>query len=241
MQGTPDDAALTEKGLPAQGKGRVLLLACGALAHEILALKAANGWHHLDLHCLPAKLHLWPERIPDAVEEAVRAHRPRYAQIFVVYADCGTGGLLQKRCADLGVEMVAGPHCYAFFEGVDAFAEHAETEITAFYLTDFLVRQFDAFIWKPMGFDRHPELIRMMFGNYEKLVYQAQTDDAALDALARKHAARLGLAYERRLTGYGDLAGFVARAAGSTDTQAGADEDAREPIPATVVSPPKAT
>ncbi|MCC5989753.1 MAG: DUF1638 domain-containing protein [Pararhodobacter sp.] len=231
MPRAPDDNALTEKGLQAQGAGRVLLLACGALAHEILALKAANGWHHLDLHCLPAKLHLWPKRIPDAVEDAVRAHRDRYEQIFVVYADCGTGGLLQARCADLGVEMVEGPHCYAFFEGVDTFAAHAETEITAFYLTDFLVRQFDAFVWKPMGFDRHPELIAMMFGNYEKLVYQAQTDDAALDALARQHAARLGLAYERRLTGYGDLAGFLARAAGSTEREKGATPQTPAPQP----------
>ena len=215
MQDTqlPDDATLTESGLSAGGTGRVLLLACGALAHEILALRAANGWTHLDLHCLPANLHLWPARIPDAVEEAVTRFRPRYGRIFVVYADCGTGGLLQARCEALGVEMVEGPHCYSFFEGNEAFARHAETEITAFYLTDFLVRQFDAFVWRPMGFDRHPELIKMMFGNYEKLIYQAQTDDPALDRAAREAAERLGLDYERRFTGYGDLAPAMARAA----------------------------
>jgi len=200
-----DDTALTQAGLAPEGRGSILLLACGALAREILALKAANGWEHMDLMCLPANLHLWPDRIPDAVEKAVRAYRDRYAEIFVVYADCGTGGLLQARCADLGVEMVAGPHCYAFFEGVEAFAAKAEDEITAFYLTDFLVRQFEAFVWKPMGFDRHPELIPMMFGNYTKLIYQAQTEDPALDAKARDCAARLGLDYERRFTGYGDL------------------------------------
>ncbi len=205
-----DDKVLTETGLDARAGGRVLLLACGALAREILALKAANGWDHMDLHCLPANLHLWPERIPDAVEAAVARFRDRYARIFVVYADCGTGGLLQARCAALGVEMVAGPHCYAFFEGVERFDAHADTEITAFYLTDFLVRQFDAFVWKAMGFDRHPELIPMMFGNYEKLVYLAQTDDPDLDRRAQDCAARLGLAYERRLTGYGDLAGALA-------------------------------
>ena len=213
MPHLPDDATLTDSGMTAQGKGRVLLLACGALAREILALRTANGWTHLDLHCLPANLHLWPDRIPDAVEEAVERFRPRYERIFVVYADCGTGGLLQARCAKLGVEMVEGPHCYSFFEGNEAFAAIAETEITAFYLTDFLVRQFDAFVWKPMGFDRHPELIPMMFGNYEKLVYQAQTHDPALDASARKAAERLGLAYERRFTGYGDLAPALKRAA----------------------------
>jgi len=213
MNQLPADATLTETGLSAAGTGRVLLLACGALAHEILALRAANGWTHLDLHCLPANLHLWPDRIPDAVEVAVERFRPRYKRIFVVYADCGTGGLLQARCEKLGVEMVEGPHCYSFFEGNAAFAAHAETEITAFYLTDFLVRQFDAFVWKPMGFDRHPELIAMMFGNYEKLIYQAQTNDPALDARAKQAAERLGLAYERRFTGYGDLEPAIARAA----------------------------
>ena len=201
----PDDTRLASDGLVARGGGKVLALACGALAHEIMALKAANGWNHLDLHCLPANLHLWPDRIPDAVAAAVERFRPTYDSIFVVYADCGTGGLLQARCAELGVEMIEGPHCYAFFAGTADFVARAEHEITAFYLTDFLVKQFDAFVWKPMGFDRHPELIPMMFGNYEKLVYLAQVDDPALDARARACAERLSLAYERRVTGYGDL------------------------------------
>ncbi|MCB1405086.1 MAG: DUF1638 domain-containing protein [Rhodobacteraceae bacterium] len=208
----PDDAQLTTQGLEARGKGRVLALACGALAHEILALKALNGWAHLDLHCLPANLHLWPDRIPDAVEKAVARFRADYDRIFVVYADCGTGGLLQTRCAALGVEMIEGPHCYAFFSGTDAFLAGAEDEITAFYLTDFLVRQFEAFVWKPMGFDRHPDLIGMMFGNYERLIYLAQTENPELDARARQWADRLSLTYERRFTGYGDLTTALAQA-----------------------------
>ena len=207
----PDDNSLTEQGLAPRGAGSVLLLACGALAHEILALKAANGWSHMDLHCLPANLHLWPDRIPAAVEQAVLAHRGRYAQVFVVYADCGTGGLLQATCDRLGVEMVKGPHCYAFFDGVDRFVTRAETEISAFYLTDFLVRQFDAFVWRPMGLDRHPQLLPMIFGNYTDLVYLAQTDDPALDKRAAECAARLGLRYERRFTGYGELATTLAQ------------------------------
>lgn len=210
---TPSDEVLTEAGLAEARQGRVLLIACGALAREILDLRQANGWTHLDLQCLPANLHLWPDRIVTAVEEAVRSRRDDYDQVFVVYADCGTGGLLQAKCRELGVEMVEGPHCYSFFEGNAAFAAHADSEITAFYLTDFLVRQFDAFVWRPMGLDRHPELRDMMFGNYEKLVYQAQTDDPALDAKARACADRLGLAYERRFTGYGDLAPVLARVA----------------------------
>jgi hypothetical protein len=208
----PDDSRLADFGLaaPADARGRVLVIACGALAREILALKALNRWEHLDLQCLPAKLHLWPDRIPDAVEGAVEAARDRYGAIFVAYADCGTGGLLAARCAALGVEMIAGPHCYSFFDGNDAFAARGDSEMTAFFLTDFLVRQFDAFVWRPMGLDRHPELRDMIFGNYERLIYLAQTDDPALDAEAARSAARLGLAYERRVTGYGDLAGALA-------------------------------
>lgn len=201
-----DDLSLSETGLQPANSGRILLIACGALAHEILALKTANGWTHMDLQCLPAKLHLWPEKIIPAVEAAVADALGTYESVFVVYADCGTGGLLQSACDRLGVKMVEGPHCYAFFEGNAAFAARAETEFTAFYLTDFLVRQFDAFVWKPMGLDRHPELRDMYFGNYTKLVYQAQTEDPSLDAKAEDCARRLGLAYERRFTGYGDLA-----------------------------------
>lgn len=207
----PSDAVLTETGLRPAREGRILLIACGALAREILDLKAANGWTHLDLTCLPANLHLWPDRITAAVAATVEKHRADYEGIFVVYADCGTGGQLFEKCNELGVEMIEGPHCYSFFEGNAAFAGHAEEEIGAFYLTDFLVRQFEAFVWKPMGFDRHPELIQMMFGNYDRLVYQAQTDDPALDAKARECAERLGLAYVRRFTGYGDLKTALAR------------------------------
>lgn len=205
----PDDRTLTEAGLAPGGKGAVLVIACGALAREIVALRAANGWTHLDLQCLPAILHNRPERIPDAVEAAVRAARGRYGRIFVAYADCGTGGLLAARCAALGVEMIAGPHCYAFFDGVETFAARGDAEMRAFFLTDFLVRQFDAFVWRPLGLDRHPELRDMLFGHYRRLVYLAQTEDAALDAQAARCADRLGLAYERRFTGYGDLAAVL--------------------------------
>lgn len=199
----PSDTTLTEDGFAEPGKGRILLIACGALAREILALKRANGWDHMVLQCLPAKYHLYPEKIVTAVEETVAENRVTYDSIFVVYADCGTGGLLEAKCTELGVEMVEGPHCYSFFEGNETFA--ARDEISAFYLTDFLVKQFDAFVWKPMGLDRHPELRDMIFGNYTTLVYQAQVENAALKAKAKDCADRLGLDFEYRFTGYGDL------------------------------------
>ncbi|MEM7440892.1 MAG: DUF1638 domain-containing protein [Pseudomonadota bacterium] len=195
-----------------EGAGRVLVLACGALAREILAVVNLNGWDHLDLTCLPAKWHNTPDKIVGGVEEAVAKHRADYDRIFVAYADCGTGGQLADKCRELGVEMIRGPHCYSFFEGNDRFSELSEDEFTSFYLTDFLVRQFDAFFWKPMGLDRYPQLRDMYFGNYEKLVYQAQTDDPVLTAKARECAERMELAFERRFTGYGDLTAALASA-----------------------------
>ncbi len=200
---TLNDEKLTHEGLTATGQGRVLILACGALAREILALTKQLG--HIDLHCLPAILHNHPDRICPAVEAAV-AKAEGYDRIFLAYADCGTGGKLQALADRLGVEMLPGPHCYAFFEGTEAFAARAEEEFTAFYLTDFLARQFDAFVWEPLGLDHHPELRDQYFGHYEKLVYQAQTEDEALTEKARDCADRLGLVFERRFTGYGDLA-----------------------------------
>ncbi|SLN27329.1 hypothetical protein ROJ8625_01120 [Roseivivax jejudonensis] len=200
----PDDISLTVSGRAPERSGRLLLIACGALAREILALRHANGWHHLDLACLPAILHNTPDAIPDAVEAAVHRHRDAYERIFVVYADCGTGGRLAARCDALGVEMVPGPHCYAFFDGLSAF--DTRDEMTAFYLTDFLARQFEAFVIEPLGLDRHPELRDMYFGHYDRVIYLAQTADATLTERARACADRLGLRFERRFTGYGDLA-----------------------------------
>jgi hypothetical protein len=201
------DDDLTEHGLTVDtdAKASVLIIACGALAREILALIKLNKWTHMALTCLPANYHLYPDKITDAVEAAVLKHRPNYTQIFIAYADCGTGGLLLDKCKELGVEMIKGPHCYSFFEGNDVFAKTTEDEITAFYLTDFLVNQFDAFVWKPMGLDRHPELLEMYFGNYTKLVYQAQINDPKLDAKALEVSEKMGLPLERRFTGYGDL------------------------------------
>lgn len=211
-QDLPDDGALTRHGADLRdGAGRLLLIGCGALAHEVLALKRLNGWDHVDLVCLPAILHNSPDRITPAVSEAVTRHGGAYDRVLVLYADCGTGGQLQAECARLGVEMLPGAHCYAFFDGVAAF--EARGEVTAFYLTDFLARQFDAFVWHPLGLDRHPELLPLYFGHYTCLVYLAQTDDPVLTERARGAADRLGLEFHRRFTGYGDLAHALERSA----------------------------
>ncbi len=207
----PGDDTLTEAGLPASGRGRVLVIGCGALAREILAVLEANRLDHVDLTCLPAILHNRPGRIAGAVRAAVERHRARYESIHLAYADCGTGGALAALCRELGIDMISGPHCYSFLEGNAAFAARAEDEFDAFYLTDFLARQFDAFVWRPLGLDRHPELRDSYFGNYRRLIHLAQSDDPALDARARDCATRLGLEYERRRTGYGDLESALTR------------------------------
>ena len=193
-----------------RGAGTTLVIACGALAREIVALIEANRWQHLDVECLPAIWHNTPEKIPAGVREKIRAARGRYARILVAYGDCGTGGLLDAVLAEEGVERIEGPHCYAFFAGNAAFAARAEDEdLTALYLTDYLARHFDTLIWQGFGLDRRPDMRDFLFANYTKVVYLAQTRDADLEDRARAAAAKLQLAFEARYTGYGELEGFM--------------------------------
>lgn len=188
------------------GEQKVLVIACGMIAREVIAVKERLGLAHLDLTCLPAELHYYPDRIPPAMDAAiVKARSEGYRHIFVGYADCGTGGLLDMICEKHGVSRIAGPHCFAFYQGLDAFARIEDEDMASFYMTDFLCRQFEAFFIKPLGLDRHPELAQDYFGNYQRLVYLAQTDDPELEKVAIDASRMLGLSYEKRLTGYGDL------------------------------------
>jgi hypothetical protein len=189
-----------------QGPMRVAVLACGAIAREVLALRDLGGWSHVDVRCLPAKLHATPHLIPAAVEAKLVELKGRYAEVFVAYADCGTAGALDTVLERHGVERLPGAHCYGFFAGNDAWQALHDAEPGTFYLTDFLARHFDALVWRGLGLDRHPQLLPDYFGNYRRLVYLAQTDDDALTVRARAAADRLGLAFERVRTGYGDLA-----------------------------------
>lgn len=186
------------------GQG-MLIIACGALAHEITALRRANRWDELNVRCLPAELHNRPERIPDAVRGLIQASREQYQAIFVAYADCGTGGLLDKVLREEGVERIPGAHCYEFFATAPVFAALAEAEPGTFYLTDFLLRHFERLVLKGLGLDRHPELHSTYFGNYRKLVYLAQAPGPEAREQARAIAARMGLDFEYRDTGYGTL------------------------------------
>ncbi len=180
---------------------RVLVIACGALAHDLVRVRDANDWHHLEFQCLPAELHNRPQKIPAAVREKIRAARDEFREIFVGYSDCGTGGELDRVLEEEGVERLPGAHCYEMFAGSRAFNALHEAEIGTFYLTDFLARHFERLIVRGLGLDRHPDLLPMVFGNYRKLVYLAQRDDAELDARAREAAEFLGLEYEKLQTG----------------------------------------
>ena len=205
--------ASTAKGDVAASAGAKgpLVIGCGALAVELVELTRRAGLPALDLTCLPASLHNRPERIPGAVQARIRrARADGYDRIFVAYADCGTGGMLDRVLEAEGVARLEGAHCYEVYAGRAAFAALAEAEPGTFYLTDFLVRNFDRLVVRGLGLDRHPELLPIYFGNYRRLVYLAQADDATLTARAEAAARRLGLGFERRRTGLGELATSVA-------------------------------
>jgi len=189
-----------------------LVIACGALSREYLALVERNNWSNLDITCLPASWHNRPEKIPEGVRRKIRAARGRYDRVVVLYGDCGTGGVLDQVLAEEGVERIPGPHCYAFYRGLDRFLAEHDAEPCCFYLTDYLARHFETLVIKGLGLDRHPDLLPLYFGNYEKLVYLAQSADPELERKAKAAALRLGLAYEQRCTGYGGLAEFLRRA-----------------------------
>jgi hypothetical protein len=195
---------------------RVLVIGCGALARELVAVIDQAGLANVDLTCLPATLHNRPGGIPALVRAKIQEARPRYERIFIAYADCGTGGLLDRMLADEDVERLPGAHCYEFYAGTPAFTAMTDDDPATFFLTDFLARNFDRLVIRGLGLDRHPELLATYFGNYHRLIYLAQTDDPALVVAARRAARRLGLAFELRPTGYGDLATSLRAAAAPT-------------------------
>jgi len=192
---------------------RVVVIGCGALARELLVLtKDLPG---VKVHCVDARLHMRPSLIADSVAKRIVKTRDEFGpdvKIFVAYADCGTGGALDEVIERQGVERIAGAHCYEFYAGSATYAAMQDEERGTFYLTDFLARQFETIVMAGLGLDRHPELMTDYFGSYRRLVYLAQTDDPELTAKAEAAAATLGLAFERRMTGYGDLAPTIQNA-----------------------------
>lgn len=189
---------------------KVLILACGALAREIRDVARLHQLNNVTLECLPASLHNRPERIGEALRKRLNRHNGKYQRVLLGYADCGTKGELLDICreyqnAGVEMEMMPGAHCYQFFAGQERFDAMHHNDPTAFYLTDYLVKHFERIIMGGLGITDHPELRDLYFGDYTKLIYLAQTDDPVLDEKARAAADRLGLAFERVDTGYGDL------------------------------------
>jgi hypothetical protein len=180
---------------------KILVIACGALAHELAKIVRLNRWSAIRLRCLSPELHNRPEEIPPAVRRQIEESRGRFAQIFVAYGDCGTGGKLDEVLREYDVERLPGAHCYEFYRGSELFRELADEEPGSFYLTDFLARHFDRLVRKGLGLDQRPELRDLYFGNYRRLVFLAQNRDPALESLARQHAEFLQLDFCYRYTG----------------------------------------
>ncbi len=192
----------SSEGLPVK---RVLVIACGALAHELVRVRNLNHWDHIDFQCLPAELHNHPHRIPQAVQKKIQDNRADYENMFVAYSDCGTGGLLDKVLRQENVERLPGAHCYEMFAGKEKFRHLHESEPGTFYLTDFLAIHFDRLVIRGLSLDKYPELKGQFFGNYKKLVYLCQKEDVEVEKKAVGAAEYLGVSYEKVVTGDGLL------------------------------------
>ena len=184
---------------------KILVIACGALAKEITALIRINNWTHLQLRYLPAKLHNDPHNIPQNIRKYLINAQNKFSQIFIGYADCGTGGKIDNLLEEFGVQRLPGAHCYEFFSSNQTFSKMLEEEPGSFFLTDFLVKSFENLIWQGLKINRHPELLNIYFRHYKRLVYLAQTESQALQTQAKEIAQRLELNYFYRFTGYGAL------------------------------------
>ena len=185
---------------------KILILACGALSKEISALIRLNNWTHLKTRYLPAILHNSPDKITEQLRNNLQSAQAKFSRIFIGYADCGTGGEIDSMLDEFGVQRLPGAHCYEFYSGNQSFAEMMDEEPGSFFLTDFLVEAFEKLVWQGMKIDRYPELLDVYFKHYKKLVYLGQTENTELQTQAVKIARRLGLKYEYRFTGYGELA-----------------------------------
>ncbi|MDA8786147.1 DUF1638 domain-containing protein [Porticoccaceae bacterium] len=192
-------------GASKQAPARLLVIACGALAHEIVWLQKLNGWQQMDVQCLDAELHNRPKLIPQKLRAAIETNRHQYEHIFIGYADCGTGGEIDRIIEQEGLERLPGAHCYSFFAGEQRFNQLAEQELGSFYLTDFLVEHFDRLVVRGLKLDAHPELREQYFAHYRLVVYLSQREDPQLVTKARQAAQFLGLEFRHKHCGYGDL------------------------------------
>ena len=180
-----------------------LVLACGALAGDLVSIIRQNPYlkNKTQLQCLPAKLHNTPHLIASEVDSYLAKHSTFYNNIFVAYGDCGTAGALDKVLIKYGAERLEGAHCYEFFAGKALFDELIEEELGSFFVTDYLVKNFQRLVIKGLGLDKNPELFDLYFANYKKLVYLAQTDTKHLKQQAKMYAKQFGLIFDYRKVG----------------------------------------
>ena len=183
----------------------ILIIGCGAIAHEVKEIIRLNNWDNIRLQCLNADLHNTPKILPKKIKEAIDSNINDYSKIFLAYADCGTGGLIDLILKDYDIERLDGAHCYEFYSGSSVFKELSEKEIGTFYLTDFLVKNFDRLVIDGLGIQKYPSLKEDYFKNYKNVVYLAQKQDNVLESKARECADYLNLEFSTLFTGLNNL------------------------------------
>ena len=193
-------------------KKDILIIGCGALAHEVREIIKLNDWDNVRLQCLNADLHNTPKILPAKIKESIDSNINDYSKIFLAYADCGTGGLIDLILKDYDIERLDGAHCYEFYSGSSVFEELSEKEIGTFYLTDFLVKNFDRLVIDGLGIKKYPALKEEYFKNYKNVVYLAQKQDNVLELKARECADYLNLEFSALFTGLNNLENQLSKA-----------------------------
>jgi Protein of unknown function (DUF1638) len=180
------------------------LLICGALGREVKAIVDEHGWE-VDVYGVPALHHFYPRKIVEAVDQRLATLSRAYRRVVVVYGDCGTAGALDRVIEKHGAVRLKGPHCYEMLAGAKEFERLSEEQPATFFLTDWLVRNFERAVVRGLGLDRYPGLLPVYFHNYTNLLYLAQFPDSTLLEKTAEIAAYLGLPLEVRRVGLGEL------------------------------------
>ena len=165
---------------------RIALLACGAVAIDTAALVEQHGWD-ADVHGISSDLHMTPLDIAPAVEEKLKDLTQRYERVIVVYGDCGTGGRLDAVLERYPAVRPAGYHCFQWYAG-DLYRRF-EDDIGIYFLTDWLVTNWDRAVIKGLGLDRFPWLRETYFDNITRILFVRQHPDPDREAKARGIAA----------------------------------------------------
>lgn len=179
------------------------IVVCGALAREVREIAARHGWN-ADLITIPALDHLSPKQIVVDVERELGSIDGRYERVVVAYGDCGTFGALDRVLERFGAVRTSGPHCYEMYGG-ERLAAEADTRIGTFFLTDWLVRNWERAVVDGLGIGRYPFLKETYFDHCTDVLYLRQSPEPSLETKAHAIAEELGLPLEIRDVGLGEL------------------------------------